>query len=387
MLRELGHTGPIDLIGEESLPPYQRPPLSKAYLKGLADTDTLQLRASRFYDDSTVSLKLRTRATEIDRAGKRVTLDDGGVLPYDVLILATGSQARRLSVPGAALKGLLELRGVEDAERLKAALQPGRRLVVIGGGYVGLEVAASARALGLEVVVLERESRVLARVASEPLARFFEAHHRSQGVEIVTGASLGALEGEDGRVRSVLLEDGRRFDCDAVLVGVGALPCDGLARAAGLACENGIVVDESARTSDPSIYAVGDVTWRPLPLSGGRMFRLESVPNALEQARQVAHAILGQMAPAPEVPWFWSTQYEIKLQIAGLIFDGDELLIRGSVEQGKFAVFHLKADRVAAVEAVNSPLDFLAGKQLIASARPVDKSRLADPTVKVKDLA
>jgi 3-phenylpropionate/trans-cinnamate dioxygenase ferredoxin reductase subunit len=389
LLRHFGHTGEIVVFGEELIPPYQRPPLSKAYLKGETDAESLKLKADEFYGDNAITLRLGARAKSIDVARKIVVMDGSETVGYDILIIATGSRARKLSIAGASyLKGVHELRGVADAEGLKGALEHGKRLAVIGGGYVGLEAAASARALGADVVVIEREARVLARVACEPLSLFFQNYHRARGVEILTSAQVESFdEGVDGHISAVRLVGGGRVECDAALVGVGAIACDELARTAGLACENGVVVDLSARTSNPDIYAIGDVTWRPMPIYGGRMSRLESVPNALEQAKQAASAIVGRPAPAPEVPWFWSDQYDIKLQIAGIPFDVDDLLIRGSIDRAKFSIFHLKGDRILAVEAVNSPHEFLAGRQLVGLARAIDRHRLRDSAVSMKNVA
>ncbi|MDP2764281.1 MAG: FAD-dependent oxidoreductase [Brevundimonas sp.] len=382
LLRQYGHEGPIVLAGEEPAAPYQRPPLSKAWLKGEADLEALLLRPEVFYAEHDIELRTGVTATAIDAAGKIVTFADGTVETWDALILATGSTARKLAIAGADRPGLLELRTLADAEKLKAALGPGRRLAVVGGGYVGLEAAASARALGAEVVVIERMDRVLARVASETLSGFFTAHHRAHGVEVLTSAEVTGFE--DGGVR---LGDGRLIAADAVLVGVGALACDGLARAAGLVCDNGVVVDEAARTSDPAIWAIGDMTFRPIPVHGGRRHRLESVPNALEQAKQAAAAITGRPAPAPEVPWFWSDQYEVKLQIAGLADGADRQVLRGDVENGTFAVFHLAGDRIVCVEAVNAPAEFMAGRLMISRGQAVDPVRLADRSVSMKEVA
>jgi 3-phenylpropionate/trans-cinnamate dioxygenase ferredoxin reductase subunit len=284
------------------------------------------------------------------------------------------------------LNGVLELRTTADAEQLKQALGPGKRLAVVGGGYVGLEAAASARKLGSEAVIIEKEARCLARVACEPLSTFFQDYHRSHGVVFELAAGVERFEGEDGRVTGVRLSDGRVIPCDAALVGVGAIANDEMAREAGLPCENGIVVDLEARTADPAIFAIGDVTWRPLPLYD-RSFRLESVPNALEQAKQAAAVIAGHAQPKPEVPWFWSDQYDLKLQIAGIPFDADNLIIRGDPGAAKFAIFHLKGDELRAVEAVNAPPEFMMGKQLIASKRPVARDKLADPTISMKEVA
>jgi 3-phenylpropionate/trans-cinnamate dioxygenase ferredoxin reductase component len=378
-LRQYGHEGPIVLVGEEDAPPYQRPPLSKAWLKGEADLEALLLRPLSFYQEQGIAFRPSTVAVSVDPEAKTVAFHDGSSETYDVLVLATGSTARKLPVPGGDHPDLLELRTLKDAERLKAVLGPGKRLAVVGGGYVGLEAAASARALGAEAVVIERAPRVLARVASETLSAFFTAQHRARGVEIITGAEVVAVA-HDG----VTLADGSTVQADAVLVGVGALACDSLARSAGLRCDDGVVVDDQARTSDPAIFAVGDMTRRPIPVHGGVSHRLESVPNALEQAKQAAAAIVGRPGPAPEVPWFWSDQYDFKLQIAGLPFDADRQVVRGDPSAGGFAVFHLNGDRVVCVEAVNAPPEFMAGKQLIGKATPVDVAKLADQAVSMK---
>ncbi len=280
----------------------------------------------------------------------------------------------------------LELRTAADAEMLKAGIAPGKRLVIVGGGYVGLEVAASARALGAEVTVVEREPRILARVAGPELSDFFTAYHRKHGVRFELNAVVEGLEGEGGQVKAVRLGDGRTLACDLVLIGVGALPNQELAAEAGLTCDDGVVVDGEARTSDPAVYAIGDVTRRPLPLYG-RNVRLESVPNALEQAKQAAAAITGHKPPAPEVPWFWSDQYDLKLQIAGLPFDADAVIVRGDPDAARFAVFHLKGDLIQAVEAINAPAEFMGGRLLIGARRPVALERLADPAVSMKEVA
>ena len=380
LLRQFGFEGSITLIGEEPLAPYQRPPLSKAWLKGEADGESLLLRPESFYPEHAIDLQLNTRVAAVDRAAKTVALANGETVAYDIAILATGSNARKLPIPGANDPAILELRTAAEADRLKAVLTPGKRLIVVGAGYIGLEVAASARALGCAVVVVEREARVLPRVASEPRSAFFERYHRDHGVEILTSAAATTI---DAARNTLALADGRVVEGDAVLVGVGATACDALGAASGLACDGGIVVDEEARTSDPSVYAIGDCTKRPLPFYGATL-RLESVPNALEQAKQAAASICGKPRPAPETPWFWSDQYDLKLQIAGVSLDPDRLVIRGDVEANHFAVFHLKGDRLLAVEAVNAPAEFMAGKLLIAKAREVDADRLADVDVAMK---
>jgi 3-phenylpropionate/trans-cinnamate dioxygenase ferredoxin reductase subunit len=387
-LRQSGHQGDIVLLGDQPYPPYQRPPLSKAYLKNEVDAESLKLRADNFYAEQNIAFRPGVTVITIDRAGQRVQLDGGGTETYDYLILATGSRARRLGLPGEDAPNVHLLTSIADADALRGALPPGQRLAIIGGGYVGLEVAASARKLGADAVIVERESRLLARVACEPLSDFFRDYHRGHGVEILTSAIIQSLEYDTrGRVCAILLADGRRVACDAVLVGIGALPRDELAAAAGLACDGGIVVDAQARTSDPRIFAIGDVTRRPLFHYDNRMVRLESVPNAIEQGKQAASAILQRPAPQPEVPWFWSDQFDIKLQIAGMPLDSDRFVIRGDPASDHFAVFHMKNDQVRAVEAVNAPSEFLAGRQLIASGRPIASARLQDLTVTMKQLA
>jgi len=385
LLRASGFAGDIVLVGEDPWPPYQRPPLSKAWLKGEAGLDALLLRPEAYYADHDIVLKTGIAAVSIQRGARAVTFSDGSAETYDALILATGSTGRRLTVPGADRSDLITLRTVADADRLKAQLGPGRRLVIVGGGYVGLEAAASATVLGTEVVLLERLDRVLKRVASEPLSVFFTARHRAAGVDIRTDTDLAAFE--DGGVR---LAAGELVEADVVLVGIGAFANDGLARKAGLDCDpsgsGGVIVDDQARTSDPAIYAIGDVTVRPIPVHGLSM-RLESVPNALEQARQAARAIVGHAQEAPEVPWFWSEQYEAKLQIAGLPQGSDRMIVRGDPDTGRFGVFHLNCDRVVCVEAVNAPPEFMAGKQLIQRRIPVDATKLADPGVSMKAVA
>ena len=386
LLRQYGYAGPIILIGDEPVAPYQRPPLSKAWLKGETDAEALMLKPEAYYPAHNIDLRLATRAEAIDRADKTVRLAGGQSLSYGRLILATGARARRLTAPGADLYGVMALRDLADAEKLKAALGPGKRLAVIGGGYIGLEAAASARALGAEAVVIEIQPRVLARVACEVLSQFFQDYHRARGVEFELNAGVMGFEGEDGHVTGVRLADGRLLACDVALVGIGALPNDGLAQAAGLTCADGVVVDLEARTSHPAIFAIGDVSRRPMP-HYGRDVRLESVANALEQAKQAAAVIAGRPVAAPEVTWNWSDQYDVKLQIAGLASADDEILVRGDPAAARFAVFHLQGDQIAAVEAVNAAPDFMAGRQLIAQRRPIARDRLIDTTVSMKEVA
>lgn len=387
LLRQYGHTGPITLVGEEPIPPYQRPPLSKAWLKGEADADSLALKPLEFYAEQQIDFRPGVRAVSLDRAARTVALSDGASVGYDILILATGARAIALPLEGKDLAGILFLRTAADAEALKAQVGPGKTLAVVGGGYIGLEVAASGRALGAEVVVIEREARLLARVASEALSGFFQARHEGHGVKFLLAASVTGFTGEGGRVTGVTLADGRTVACDAVVVGVGAAPNDEIAKAAGLECARGVVVDLDARSvSDPAVFAIGDVAHRPMPIYD-RMFRMESVPNALEQAKQAVSAITGRPRPPGECPWQWSDQYDLKLQIAGYAFDVDATILRGDPADDRFAVFHLKGDQIQAVEAINSPPEFMMGKQLILNRKPVSKPKLADPSVSMKEVA
>jgi 3-phenylpropionate/trans-cinnamate dioxygenase ferredoxin reductase subunit len=385
LLRQYAYTGAITLLGDEPVAPYQRPPLSKAWLKGEVNAEALLLRPLPFYAQQQIDLRLHTSVTRIDAAQQRVQLADGTSVAYANLVLATGAEARRLPLGDAAWGNVLSLRDAADAERLRAALGPGKRLVVIGGGYVGLECAATARALGTEVVVIERAARLLERVASAPVSAFLHAFHQQRGVHIEVAAQIEAIEGRQ-RAEAVRLQDGRRFACDVVLVGVGAAPRDALARAAGLRCDDGVLVDADCRSSDPHIYAIGDVARRPHALYQ-RTLRLESVPSAQEQAKRVAAVLAGREPSAPEWPWFWSDQYELKLQIAGLPLEATETVVRGDPAQAKFAVFHLGGGKVHCVEAISSSADFMLGRKLIASGAVVDRERLRDASVPAKELA
>jgi 3-phenylpropionate/trans-cinnamate dioxygenase ferredoxin reductase subunit len=383
-LRQQGFEGEVVVIGAEPVGPYHRPPLSKSLLKGELEQPLLP---NQFYREQRIELRTATRVVSVDRAGQSVSLVDGEAVPYDVLILATGAKARRLPIPGIDLDKVYELRTLTHARILYDVLTPDKHLVIVGGGWIGLEVAASARAAGIEVTVLEREERLLARVASAELSRHLTDYHLNAGTKIMTSAQVDGFEaGARRSVGSVLLGDGRSIACDRVLVGVGAVADDDLARAAGLECEEGVVVDECARTSDPRIYAVGDMTRRPLGFYEGR-FRLESIPSAVEQARQATASILGKPPPAPEVPWFWSDQFDLKIQIAGLLVDPDTVTIRSDSDGKKLALFHTAGDRLVAVEAVNATAEFMAGKRMIRERLELDLDALADVSVGLDQVA
>ncbi|MFZ5915161.1 MAG: NAD(P)/FAD-dependent oxidoreductase [Pseudomonadota bacterium] len=372
-----GFTGRLILIGEEPYIPYQRPPLSKDFLKGEIGLDQVYFKPEAFYEKSDVELRLNCAVASIDRKAKQITLSDGGRLAYDKLILTTGTRARKLTAPGAELPGIFYLRTIADIEAIRPQIRPGVRMVIVGGGYIGLEVAAVMVKRGLDVTVLEAAPTLLARIMDPHVAAFFAAEHRKAGVKIETGAAVQGFSG-NGRLENVLTADGRAFPADIAIVGVGVLPNVELAQAAGLACDNGIVVDEFCRTEDPYIFAAGDCTNHPNRLLGRRL-RLESVHNALEQGRTAASAMCGKLTEYAQIPWFWSDQYDLKLQIAGLSGGHDRVLVRGSMEARKFAAFYLKGNVILAVDAVNSPQEYMASRQLIANRTPVDLQKLADP--------
>ncbi|MFD0311014.1 NAD(P)/FAD-dependent oxidoreductase [Streptomyces sp. NPDC127119] len=383
LLRQGGYRGELVLLGSETDLPYQRPPLSKKFD---GDGPVQWLRPAEFYREQDITVRLGEQVTVVDRAARRVRTASGGTYAYDVLVLATGAVPRGLTLPGADTRGVITLRTLSDARVLRGYLADRGRLVIVGGGYIGLEVAAAARANGVEVTVVEREGRVLARVASTRFSQALTRHHRARGTDIVTGARVVGLTSRHGHVDGVELADHGRLECDAVLVGVGAVPQDGLARAAGLECDEGIVVDGRARTGDPSVLAIGDATRRPVAGVPGSL-RLESIPSATEQARQACSVILGTATPAAEVPWFWSDQFGLKLKIAGVVREpGDSgaqvtrgTAVRGDPSSERFALFHHEDRIVTAVESANAPADFAAGRKFIASRRRVDPARLADP--------
>lgn len=382
-LRLEGFQGDITIIGEEAAPPYQRPPLSKAYLAGELDEERLYLKPRAFYDEQRIALWLGTRVDAIDRTIKRVRCADGREVPYTHLVIATGSRIRKLPIPGQDLPGVFYLRGAEDVDRLRGAFLKAKSLTILGGGYIGLEVAAVATKLGIAVTVIEMAERVLARVASPELSAFFEADHRSHGVSILTGARALAIRAMGAGLDTETDKVSHRSDI--VLIAAGILPNVELAQGAGLAVENGIVVDEFARTGDPAIFAAGDCANLPCRYAQGRV-RLESVQNAIDQAKHITLAIMGRPKPYQEVPWFWSDQYDLKLQIAGLGRADDLRVVRGHLAERSFAVFFLRQGVLMAVEAVNAAPEYMMGRRLIAQGARPDPKRLADKTVSMKEM-
>lgn len=384
-LRQGGFTGTITLVGEELEPPYQRPPLSKAYLMGELPVERLLLKPATAYGEENITLQTGRQAVAIDRVNKRVQMAKGEGLPYDALILATGSRARTLPLAGADLPGVHVLRTAGDVAAIRPDFVAGQRVVIIGAGYIGLEVAAVARKLGLSVTVLEMAPRPLARVTSPEVSGFFLDYHVKKGVRFELGVQPAVIKGGD-RVRAIGLADGREIPCDLVIAGIGITPEATLAGEAGLTVENGIVVDAQMRTSDPAIFAIGDCANRPLVHYDNRRGRLESVHNALEGGKIAAAMILGQAPPKEEAPWFWSDQYDLKLQIAGLFTGYDRLVVRGSMQEAKFAAFYLRDGVLIAVDAVNSPPEYLGGKQLIQRRARIAPAALADLSRPFKDV-
>jgi 3-phenylpropionate/trans-cinnamate dioxygenase ferredoxin reductase component len=385
-LRRKGFTGKLVLVGDEPWLPYQRPPLSKKYLAGALDRDRLVLRPQHFYTEHSVETLLGRRVQEISRDARQVRLDDGSTLSYDALLLATGSKPRPLTVPGAELAGVHTLRTIADVERIRSDLEAGRRLVIIGGGYIGLEVAATARELGLDVTVLEMADRVMNRVTCKEVSSFYETEHARHGVRIITNSKVQALAGDSGtgRVKAVLTDDGAEHPADLVIVGVGVTAADELAAASGLECANGIVVDEYCRTSDPAIFAAGDCTNHP-NIHYGRRMRLESVDNAFEQAASAANNLVGTPTVHDKVPWFWSDQYDLKMIIVGLCQGHDSVVVRGSAASRSFSACYMRAGELVAVDSVNSPKDQMAARKLIAARARPNLDRLADPTIPLKE--
>jgi 3-phenylpropionate/trans-cinnamate dioxygenase ferredoxin reductase component len=382
-LRAEGFTGTLIMIGDEAYPPYQRPPLSKAYLLGSFARERLFLKPDAFYQEAGCELVLNATVTAIDRVAKTVSLRDGRLLAYDKLLLATGTRVRKLSCPGADLPGIHYLRDIADVDALQSMFQPGARMAVVGGGYIGLEVAAVGAKRGLDVTVFETADRLMARAVSPLVSDFYAAEHAKAGVKLNLNTNV---EGFDGKEKIEAVRAGQKtWPADIVLVGIGVIPNDMLARESGLLCRDGIVVDRNAMTADPAIFSAGDCT-RHHGREGVEI-RLESVQNAIDQAKHAALAMLDRPRTYSEVPWFWSDQYDLKLQVAGLARPGDRIVLRGDPAARKFAVFHLRDGVVAAVEAVNAAPEYMIGKKLIADGAMVTAEKLADVSVPMKQMA
>lgn len=383
-LKQQKFAGQIVLIGEEPYLPYQRPPLSKKFLAGEFPAERLYVKPQSFYSDPNIELRLETRVCEIDRDDKAVVTNAGERIAYDTLILALGSRVRRLSIEGGDLPGVHYLRSIADVDAIRASAAQGRRIAIIGAGYIGLEVAAVTRQLGHEVTVLEMADRVMSRVVSPEISDFYQHEHAKRGVTLRLSTGVAAIRG-DTKVAGVETSAGERIEADMVVIGVGVVPNIELAQSAGLEVDDGIVVDDRCQTSDTHIYAVGDCTLHPNGIYA-RQVRLESVHNALEQAKTAASNLCGRNMQYSQVPWFWSDQYDLKLQIAGLSAGYDEVVMRGDPTQRSFACLYLQKGRLIATDAVNAPREFVQSKAIIAARKTVNPEKLADTAIPLKDL-
>ncbi|WP_131767401.1 NAD(P)/FAD-dependent oxidoreductase [Candidatus Protofrankia californiensis] len=367
-LREEGFTGRIVLVGAEAHLPYQRPPLSKGHLTGKASRDALWLRPESWFGEQGIEVRTSTRAKHLDTDGRRVLLQDGEALEYDDLVLATGARNRLLRLEGADLEGVLSLRTLDEADEVRVRLEQAARVVVVGGGFIGMEVAATAVQLGKNATVVEVADQLMGRVLSSHTAAFLLQAHRARGLKVELTTTVSQIVGVAGRVAAVDTTDGRRLPADLVLVGVGASPNVELAEQAGLEVDNGIVVDELLRTSAPHVYAVGDCVCAPNPFAGGTRVRLESVQNATAQGRRLAATLTGCPEPFSSVPWFWSDQADLKLQIAGLTTGHTEVAVRGDVSSERFSVYCFSQGRLLGVESVNCPADHMAARRLLSGS-------------------
>lgn len=387
-LRQEGHGGSLTLCGEEPHPPYQRPPLSKKWLIEGGSTSALAVRGPAVLERLKITLKTHARVTAIDRNRREVTLADGARLPYERLALATGALPRTLPIPGASLSGVLALRGIADALAIGAAIRScaaeGRRIVVVGGGFIGLEVAAAARKLGAEVTVLEGLPRLMSRVTAPVVSESFARLHRAHGVQLVFGAQVAELVGYEGHVAAVRTTDGQEYPAGCVVVGIGVEPDDLLSRSAGLLCERGIIVDDCSRTSDPLIAAAGDCTARRL--GNGELVRLESVQNAIEQGKSAAAALMGRTRPFVAAPWFWSDQFDVKLQMVGLSRGYDQVVTRGDLDKPAYSAFYFRAGRLLAVDSLNRISDHMQAKKVLDQGLSPTPEQVADPQFELTSL-
>jgi 3-phenylpropionate/trans-cinnamate dioxygenase ferredoxin reductase subunit len=386
-LRQRKFVGSIALIGDEPDLPYERPPLSKEYLSGDKPFERILIRQEAFWGERDIALQLGRRVLSVNAEAHRVTLGNGETVDYGTLIWATGGTPRRLSCAGYDLAGIHSVRTRADVDRMIAELPAVERVGVVGGGYIGLEAAAVLAKLGKQVVVLEAQDRVLARVAGEPLSRFFEAEHRAHGVDVRLGVVVEQIEGAGGAVTGVRLADQSVVPCEMVIVGIGIVPAVDPLRAAGAAGDNGVSVDAQCRTSLPDIFAIGDCAAHPNIFTGGATIRLESVQNANDQATTVAKALTGTLEPYEAVPWFWSNQYDLKLQTVGLSTGYDLALVRGDPATRAFSIVYLREGRVIALDCVNAVKDYVQGRALVIAGAVIDPALLADPLVPLKDLA
>ncbi len=385
-LRTEGYAEPITLIGEEPEIPYQRPPLSKGFALGQQDLESIQLRPLGFYRDHRIEMLAGQKVTAIDPAARHLTLQSGRRMSYEKLVLAVGSRNRKLHVPGAELDGVIYLRSLEEAIAAKESLSSAGEVVVIGGGFIGLEMAAVARTLGKEVTVLEALPRLMSRAVPPIISEFYRQVHASKGVKVVCDANVVQIEGLNGRVQSVLLRGGSKLPADLIIVGIGVVPNIELAQEAALPTANGIVVDEYLQTGDENIFAIGDCVEFPCAFAAGRI-RLESVQNAADQAQCVASAIAGRGSAYKALPWFWTDQYDIKLQMAGISQGYDRVVTRGGAETKKLSVFYFRGNRLIAIDSINRPLDHMLGRKLMTAGARITPEEAADESVDLRKLA
>ena len=382
-LRQAGYEGRIIVCGAEPVPPYQRPPLSKKYLSGELALERVFLRPESFYPRNDIEFRLGNAVRRIDPDLRTVELGDGESLAFTDLVIATGSRPRRLDAPGADLGNIFYLRSLEDSDAIRNALEAGRRLVVVGGGYIGLEIASTARGLGLEVCVIEAADRILGRVTAPEMSDYYTRAHRARGVDIRLSTAVASFEG-NGMVRGVDC-GAETMPADIVVIGIGIVPDVELAASAGIRCDDGIVVDERCATSASHVYAVGDCTRHPNPIFG-RSLRLESVQNAVEQARTAAANIAGTPARYEQAPWFWSDQFDLKLQMVGMSQGYDTIVQRGSMDADDFAMFYLREGALIAVDSVNRPREFMACRKLVPARPCIDPARLADESIPMQEM-
>ena len=387
-LKQRGFEGRVVMCTREAFLPYERPPLSKDYLAGDKAFEKMLIRPESFWADREVEIRTRTPVVAIDPQLRSVELGDGSRIEYHSLIWAAGGDPRRLPCDGADLDGVHSIRTRGDVDRIRAQIDSGvRKVAVIGGGYIGLEAAAVFRSLGLPVTVIEKLDRVLSRVAGQDLSDFYEAEHKRQGVELMLGHTVEALHGDDaGRVRAVALEDGSEIEADLVIAGIGIVPAVGPLLAAGAAGTNGVDIDEYCRTSLDDTYAIGDCAAHSNPYADNKVIRLESVQNATDMANTVAKHITGEKAPYDTIPWFWSNQYDLRLQTVGFSTEDDEPVIRGDPDSRSFSIVYLREGRVAALDCVNATRDYAQGRRLIEARSEPDRDALADPEIALKSL-
>lgn len=384
-LRQGGWEGDITLVGDEKDLPYQRPPLSKGYLYNQEDLEKILIRPSSAYNSAGINMKLGTRITSIDRFAKTISTNRGETLIFDKLVLATGARVRTLDIPGADDPRVFYLRDINDVKAIKAAISPQSNAVIVGGGYIGLEAAATMRKLGINVIVLEAMERILERVTAPVMSNFYRRIHTEEGVIIKENEVAAYIESKGDKI-SVNTKSGASYPADFIIIGIGVIPNTELAADAGLDVSNGVVVNEFCQTNDPDIYAIGDITWHYNRIYRTYL-RLESVPNATEQAKTAAMHINGNPMPHDSLPWFWSDQFDLKLQIAGLSRGYDDIIIRGDSENSRsFAAYYFKGDRLLGVDAVNSPRDFMMARTTLRKGKTLDKTRLANTSENLKAL-